>query len=918
MWSRDPANNQEAAAAGAGAGRPPPGAAAGRPPPGAAAGRPPAGGFRSAFEAALGFPPDPFQARAFDAIDDGHSVLVAVPTGAGKTVVAEYAVARALEQGDKAFYTTPIKALSNQKYRDFVGAYGAGSVGLLTGDNSINPDASVVVMTTEVLRNMIYEGSDTLDRLGVVVLDEVHYLQDPYRGAVWEEVIIHLAPEVRLVCLSATVSNAEEFGAWVRTVRGGTEVVIDDHRPVELHHLYAVSVRGADEVLVLPTFVRDGGRLVPNPEGSRWDPLGPGRSRRSPPSRARLHQGRPVPPRRVEVLEALAARSMVPAIYFLFSRAGCDEAVQQCLAAGLRLTSDVEAEAVRGIAQRRCEGLGDGDLRLLGHDAWLSGLEAGIASHHAGMVPPMKEAVEEAFVAGLVKVVFATETLALGVNMPARSVVIERLTKFTGERHQMLTPGEYTQLAGRAGRRGIDEVGYALVLWNRFATFDQVAGLASKRTYELSSSFRPTYNMAANLVRRYSPEQAHHLLNLSFAQYQIDREVVAVERRREEAVERLRQARVAAVCERGDLPDYARLRARLDAARRARRGSERVAEALQGLRPGDVVFAGARVGPVAVLRRAASRSGDPVVTALSTRGRTVRLTVAGFREPPEPVGRIEIPEPYRPKSPEFRRNVVGRLRRVASATKARRGSGSHDEIEALEAEVRGHPVAGCPDLAAHLAEVQRAERLERELGRSERPRSAHGETLARRFDHVLDVLRGRGYVEDWSVTDAGLTLSRIYSESDLLVAEALRAGVFDGLDAPSMAAVLSLVTFEYRGPLPPSPRWPTPEVARRARRLEDLWDALTAEEEALGLPETRAPDPGFADAAHAWAAGESLEEVLGADDLTGGDFVRNMKQLIDLLRQVGDAGAGEVASTARAAADALFRGVVEASARVAT
>ncbi|HVM41004.1 MAG TPA: DEAD/DEAH box helicase, partial [Acidimicrobiia bacterium] len=425
----------------------------------------PARSVRDDFVADLGFPPDRFQARAFDVVDAGHSVLVAVPTGAGKTVVAEYGVAQALARGEKAFYTTPIKALSNQKYGDFVRRYGEDRVGLLTGDNAINGSAPIVVMTTEVLRNMIYEASPALDRLGVVVLDEVHYLQDPYRGAVWEEVIIHLDPEVRLVCLSATVSNAEEFGDWIRTVRGGTEVVIDDRRPVELQHLYGVALRHEERLMLLPTFVADDqGRMVPNPDGSRFDPAGPMRSRRPGPDRRR-RPAAAVPPRRVDVIEELERRAMLPAIYFLFSRAGCDEAVRQCLSAHVRLTRDEEARAIRTIADRHCEGLSDADLDVLGYRTWITGLEAGVAAHHAGMVPPMKEAVEECFAAGLVKAVFATETLALGVNMPARSVIIERLTKFTGERHEMLTPGEYTQLTGRAGRRGIDDIGYGIVLW---------------------------------------------------------------------------------------------------------------------------------------------------------------------------------------------------------------------------------------------------------------------------------------------------------------------------------------------------------------------------------------------------------------------------------------------------------------------
>ena len=277
-------------------------------------------------------------------------------------------------------------------------------------------------MTTEVLRNMIYAASPTLEGLRYVVLDEVHYLQNPYRGAVWEEVIIHLAPEVDLVCLSATVSNAEEFADWIETVRGETQAIIEERRPVRLRHLYLVGDREAEEVHILPTFVEVEGadgllELRPNPEASRLDSRS---SRRGGPAVRGRPRGRLYTPRRIETVERLDDEGMLPAIYFIFSRAGCDQAVDACLAAGMRLTDPEEREQIREIAERHLESLSDADLELLGYSSWMAGLEAGFAAHHAGMVPPMKEAVEEAFAAGLVKVVFATETLSLGINMPAR------------------------------------------------------------------------------------------------------------------------------------------------------------------------------------------------------------------------------------------------------------------------------------------------------------------------------------------------------------------------------------------------------------------------------------------------------------------------------------------------------------------
>jgi ATP-dependent RNA helicase HelY len=443
------------------------------------------------FPARYPFALDRFQEEAIQALSAGESVLVAAPTGSGKTVVAEYAVERALEHDGKAFYTTPLKALSNQKFGDFVARYGAAKVGLLTGDNAINSEAPIVVMTTEVLRNMLYEKSPTLNGLVSVVMDEVHYLQDPYRGAVWEEVLIHLPLSVSVVCLSATISNAEEFGEWIGTLRGPTRVVIEERRPVPLEHHYLV---GHD---LHPMHVEQDGHSIPNPyivsldrEEVRYKTFtrrGSGSTQYQRIPRPREGHRRVYVPRREEVVEVLAAEGLLPAIYFVFSRAGCERSVEWLTRAGIRLTDPGESERIREFAEMRAAWIDHDDLVTLGFYDFLEALTAGIAAHHAGMLPVFKETVEELFEQGLVKVVFATETLSLGINMPAKSVVIEDLWKFQGERHELLTPGEYTQLTGRAGRRGIDDVGHAIVLFQRQVPFERVASLASTRTYELSS-----------------------------------------------------------------------------------------------------------------------------------------------------------------------------------------------------------------------------------------------------------------------------------------------------------------------------------------------------------------------------------------------------------------------------------------------
>jgi ATP-dependent RNA helicase HelY len=882
------------------------------------------------FESGYPFGLDEFQREACEALERGSGVLVAAPTGAGKTVVGEFAVHLALRTGRKCFYTTPIKALSNQKFHDLVERFGADRIGLLTGDQTIRGEADVVVMTTEVLRNMLYAESTTLDGLGFVVMDEVHYLSDRARGAVWEEVIIHLDPDVRLVSLSATVSNAEEFGAWLQDVRGNTHIVVSEHRPVPLWQHVMVGSRiydlfaepPAPSDAVNPTLVRlarddarfgsaDPRRRGPGDRGFR------GRGPHSPPGRPRT-----TTPSRPDVIAQLDAEGMLPAITFVFSRAGCEVAVRQCLRSGLRLINDEERAEVRRIVAERTEAVPKADRAVLGYDEWVDGLERGIAAHHAGLLPLFKEVVEELFTLSLVRAVFATETLALGINMPARTVVLEQLTKWNGETHADVTAGEYTQLTGRAGRRGIDVEGHAVVLWRPGFEPRQVAGLAGTRTYPLRSSFRPSYNMAINLVGSVGRGPARDLLEKSFAQFQANRAVAGLSRQIQKADAALAGYLEAAHCDRGDVAEYDRIRVALSA-REANIARDRAAArrgdalaALDALRPGDVVHVarGRRAG-VAVVLAAANNSGGP--TVLDADRHVRRLTPSEVAVSPELLGRVRIPKSFRARSPQARRDLISTLRaqghldHTPTRTKAATDmpAGMDDEVTRLRAELRAHPVHACPDRAEHLRWLTKTGALRMERDALQRRVRDQTGTIARTFDRVCGVLDDLGYLQGDRVQASGVPLAKIYNEADLVVVECLRRNVWSGLDAPSLAALATALVYEARRDDAPIER-PPGSIRDALLATDRVYGELADTEAHHRLSTLRAPDPGLSAAMFRWASGEDLDAVFAGTEILPGDFVRWAKQTIDLLGQITAIAEPALASTARAAADSVNRGVV--------
>ena len=924
-----------------------------------------AGSELARFSQGYDFPLDPFQEEACTAVERGEGVLIAAPTGAGKTVVGEFAVHLGLVRGLKTFYTTPIKALSNQKYLDLVARHGEEHVGLLTGDTSVNPHADVVVMTTEVLRNMLYSGSRDLDRLGFVVMDEVHYLADRFRGPVWEEVIIHLPAEVQVISLSATVSNAEEFGDWLGQVRGRTAVIVSEERPVPLTqhmmvgrrllHLYSRPADAAESSEAADTAESEQtgqtGQPPLNPEllkavkqarraaasggasKNSYRSRGGGTGRGPQPWKRTVRGGRAPrrgeggartarlkPPSRLQVVRALEEARLLPAIVFVFSRAGCEHAVHQVVSAGVDLTTEAEAARIREVIERRTADIPAGDLGVLGFHFWAHALERGVAAHHAGLLPVFKETVEELFSAGLVKVVYATETLALGINMPARTVVLESLRKWNGSAHVTLSPGEYTQLTGRAGRRGIDVEGHAVVLSADDVEPATVSSLASRRTYPLVSAFRPTYNMAVNLLERMPRARVREVLEESFAQFQADRGVVelaAQARRKRRSLEGLEKEMA---CRLGDFREYAALRqaiadaeADLSRDKAAARRSE-TGRAMSALGRGDVVVfrKGRRRRHGIVLEVGADRTGTPTLTVLGEDSRVVALTPDTAPDGVMRVGALRVAESVDPHRPRDRDRLVQRLvdalragdlekdtkrtRTRSSRAQARRDS-AIENLERLRHEMRSHPCHGCPDREEHARVGRKWSRAKAQAERLQRRIENRTGTIARLFDAVCEVLLELGYLEpvdrghperELRVTGAGKVLARIYAERDLLIAECLRTGVFEGLSAGELAGALSACVYEPRLSaqsigLPVSPGSRLGQCLRAqlgvSHRIHDL-ESLARIEVSSGA------EPALAGAVQAWCDGAQLADILDATELTAGDFVRWCKQLLDVVGQI--------------------------------
>jgi len=783
--------------------------------------------------------------------------LVSAPTGAGKTVVAYHAVGRALERGRKAVYTTPVKALSNQKYLDLVDRHGADRVGLLTGDRRINPDAPVVVMTTEVLRALLYERAEILDDLEIVVLDEAHFITDPERGPVWEEVVIHAPASVRVVALSATLDEAHLLAAWIEERRGPTDLVLCEQRPVPLRHLYAIGRLDGTDPMLLPVEVEG----EPNPtaialDGTRAKERGEGLRRRY------RSRERAVTPTRRDLMTLLVKQEMVPAIWFVLSRSGCENAARRLAESGSGFTTPPESLELRRRSERVGGALGGADLRALDWGGWAGRLSSGVATHHGGLLPVQRELVESAFADGLIKVVFATETLALGVNLPARTVVIDRVTR--GEEGGGVMAGStFAQLAGRAGRRGLDHAGVAIVPWSEEVSFLQVAALVGGRPQPLRSWFRPTPVMAANLIRRESPSPSS-VMDASMAAF-------------------LRRGQVVQL-----RPEAGRLRAELDsliehaceecdgsqAAVDDPNTTNRATAGLDDLRPGDVVIDPSRVGapPAVVVGPPRVRRGLATVDLVRGDGRRMSVTARDFRVAPVVLARVDLET--------WTSTERGHARAAAAAL-------ADLNLDAATSRARRETSRNHKRAASSSCPAGRRGRVRRALDDIESRIETLQDGDQREFEVMVELLESLGHLDQRVLTPKGELLRRLFVPAGPALAECMFGGGFLDLNPVDLAAATSFFTpcssARERAAAESHPNPRLAEVWGRAVDAAAHIERVAAEHD-LDAPDS--PDRSIAPALHRWCATGSISEALSAGEVTPGDLAREARQVAELLDQM--------------------------------
>ena len=859
------------------------------------------------------FPLDGFQLEAVDALNQGHSVVVSAPTGSGKTLVGEYAIHRALSHGQKVFYTTPLKALSNQKLRDFRKSVRDQNVGLMTGDLSVNRDASIVVMTTEIFRNMLYAEADQFDDpladVEAVVLDECHYMNDSQRGTVWEESIIHCPPSVQLVALSATVANAGQLTDWIEKVHGPTTLITSDYRPVPLQFSFC-SAKGLH-----PLLNEKGTGLHPNCKVWRA-PKGHKRKGRSP------KPSQPEPPPISFVVAQMAERDMLPAIYFIFSRRGCDKAVRdlgvQCL-----VTRQEQARIQARLATYSAENpeaVRDG----LHADALLRG----IAAHHAGVLPAWKELIEELFQQGLVKVVFATETLAAGINMPARSTVIAALSKRTERGHRPLMGSEFLQMAGRAGRRGLDSRGYVVTVQSRFEGVREAGQLATSPADPLVSQFTPSYGMVLNLLQRHDLAKARELVERSLGRYLASLDLVEDEDLLSQL--RLQLSQLEGVA--GDVPwedfeEYEKLRGRLREERRLLRILQQQAEetlaneltlALQFASAGTLVSLKApqlrgRVTLAVIVDKIEGPGQFPLLLCLTDENVWVLLPCQAVVSLHAELSCLQVngvAEPELQRSGELRHGdqASGGLA-LAVAHMARRHDMNTPQydlagevlqqarlVHQLEQEQDLHPAHRWGDRKQLKKHRRRMEELEQEIEARQQQLHHRANKHWETFLSLIEILRQFGCLDDLEPTEIGRTVAALRGDNELWLGLALMSGHLDALPAEDLAGVFEAISTEVNRPDLWSGFPAPPEAEDALNALSGLRRDLLRAQEREGVVVPAWWDQELIGLVESWASGTGWNDLIANTSLDEGDVVRIMRRTVDLLAQVPYCEATRVSS----------------------
>ncbi len=849
------------------------------------------------FKMGLSFELDRFQLEAIEYFLQGNSVVVAAPTGSGKTIVGEFAVFYVNKKKQRTFYTTPLKALSNQKYLEFVERFGIEQVGLLTGDNAVNQDASIVVMTTEVLRNMIYQTPEKIDELGVAILDEVHFLADKERGVVWEEILILLNKNVKIVALSATVSNVEDFADWLHEIRGDCKFVIEEKRPVPLSQLIATSNS------LIPLFSNEEGQInkkVINLYKRSF---------------TRSHVKTEIPTR-IEIVENIKDYDLLPSIFFIFSRKGCDQAVEQIRKSNIQLTNEEERFEIKKYLQNRFDDIEASDWSALKVDEWIDCAIRGFSSHHAGLIPQMKEAAEYLFQKGLLKLIFATETLSVGINMPAKSVVLERMDKWNGTTHEMLSPAEFTQLTGRAGRRGIDVDGEAIIAFHPHSEPKFIANLVSSRTFELTSTFEPKYNMVLNLLEHRNLHETKILLNKSFAQYYQKKDSKNLIEQINYEKEKLTRKENEFSCHLGDIKEYYSIILNINSYHKDEdRNSNKKRLIKNGLKleSGSIVgVKNLRRSKFALITRVLNSKKKIEFWVVLDNGEGRKIDHRSFDPNIGVVGELDLNEEIDFARKSVRDEYAKKIR--ITAGNLNKKNISDTDVTSLKTELKNHVCHKCPQIQEHLRFGENIERNKRYINALKAHLENDFVNLEKKCDQVISLLIKLDYIssieEKLTITKWGKYLKQIHSEFDLLIIESLRRNFLSNLTAIQLSCLLSGFVYNPRRDEIDIPINVDEIIKNNATEIINLSEEIIDLESKFKISTTKHPHFGMANIIKQWCNDVNLKKILLKTDIAPGDFVRNIKQIIDLLRQIKRLNISGIANKADEAISLLDKGVV--------